>query len=289
MLCGLHPQPLGMATAFGCKEVREALETLLEDAKSEAAAEREVAARSAITARADQGELAAVHAAQAKHDRDEAARVAASVAAHVDDAPAVEGKRDEDEDDDEDNEDDDDNKDQDHWDKAWRHATSEEKAGSQNLVRQLRHTSSRSMLENAMAFKERTLREGAYAHAHWSAQDARHAERVVGADGWSAASIGGALDLPGVGELASVQTVCSMGCGRESVLRTDIDELRKRGALSAAHSCVTGVDIIPWSEKLVAEEPPVEFQQVRPTPFRSHWCTTPIAPLHPTCRLAGAL
>ena len=145
------------------------------------------------------------------------------------------------------------------------------------------------MLENAMAFKERTLREGAYAHAHWSGQDARHAARVVGADGWSAASIGDALDLPGVGELASVQTVCSMGCGRESVLRTDIDELRKRGALSAAHSCVTGVDIIPWSEKLVAEEPPVEFQQVRPTPFRSHWCTTPIAPLHPTCRLAGAL
>ena len=93
MLCGLHPQPLGMATAFGCKEVREALEKLLEDAKSEAAAEREVAAESAITARADQGELAAVHAAQAKHDRDEAARVAASVAAHVDDAPAVEGKR----------------------------------------------------------------------------------------------------------------------------------------------------------------------------------------------------
>ena len=46
MLCGLHPQPLGMATAFGCKEVREALEKLLEDAKSEAAAEREVAAES---------------------------------------------------------------------------------------------------------------------------------------------------------------------------------------------------------------------------------------------------
>ena len=93
MLCGLHPQPLGMATAFGCKEVREALETLLEDAKSEAAAEREVAAESAIKARDDQGEQAAVHATLAKHRRDEAARVAASVAAHVDDAPAVEGKR----------------------------------------------------------------------------------------------------------------------------------------------------------------------------------------------------
>ena len=65
-------------TAFGCREVREALGKLLEEAKNEAAAEREVAAKSAIKAKVEY-ELAA-RARREKQDLDEAARVAALVA-----------------------------------------------------------------------------------------------------------------------------------------------------------------------------------------------------------------
>ena len=152
------------------------------------------------------------------------------------------------------------------WRTAWRRASPEEKAASQNFIRIFRGTTSASVLDQAVTDREHIMHEGGFAYDHWGRQDAAHAE-LVGTDGWSVVGLGGALRLLGENGLAGVETVCSMGCGPLAVVCEDVKTLRVFGALSLARSSqFTAVDIIPWSPgHIAAAGPLVDVHHVRPT------------------------
>ena len=168
-------------------------------------------------------------------------------------------------------------------------STPEECAASDNLLRLFRSTPPEHVLSRAKDRRAAMTAEAARAHKDWSSQDAVHAAKA-GASGWSAAGLGQALELRGVGSLEGVQSVCSMGSGLLATVAADTAQLRQRGALSAHDSRFTAVDIIalPESEAL---PPGVIFQHV--CRARPNLCQqpTPSPPRpSPKCRiLAGAL
>ena len=132
-----------------------------------------------------------------------------------------------------------------------RKSTPEELAASDNLLRLYRNAPSKYVLSRAKDHRAAMTAEAALAHKDWSSQDEVLAARA-GASNWSQAGLGQALDLPGVGSLEGVRSVCSMGCGRLTTVAADMAQLRQRSALSAQDSRFTAVDIIgqPESEAL---------------------------------------
>ena len=132
-----------------------------------------------------------------------------------------------------------------------RESSAEQQAASDNLLRLYRNAPSKYVLSRAKDHRAAMTAEAALAHKDWSSQDEVHAAWADATD-WSAAGFGHALNLPGVGSLEGVRSVCSMGCGRLTTVAADMAQLRQLGALSAQDSRFTAVDIIgqPESEAL---------------------------------------
>ena len=128
-----------------------------------------------------------------------------------------------------------------------RKSSPEELAAADNILRMLRSAPPEYVLSRAKDRRAEMTAEVALAHKDWSSQDEVHAA-WAGASGWSAAGLGHALELRGVGSLEGVQSVCSMGSGRLATVAADMAQLRQRGALSAKDSRFTAVDIFGLHE-----------------------------------------
>jgi hypothetical protein len=132
-----------------------------------------------------------------------------------------------------------------------RKSTPEQLAAADNLLRLFRGAPSKYVLRRAKDHRAAMTAEAELAHKDWSSQDEVHAARA-GASDWTAAGLGHAMGLRGVGSLEGAQSVCSMGSGPLATVAADMAQLRQWGALSAQDSRFTAVDIIgqPESEAL---------------------------------------